>query len=149
MLTRGNSHVHGHFKLRAYRNSSRCVAVQGGSTSAERCQLRTVCSRPAELFMEKGGAADQQLHRGTALLPSPIGSESVGEQKELKMASTDKLASAVIGRVLPYVCNTCMRCSRQAESKLTWCVGAVHGLGVLGYNISQCTDVLLGIDCTN
>lgn len=117
--------------------------VQEKTTTADRGKLRVLCSSPVELFKKQLCPWNRHTppravgsDNGTSpAAPTPVQmdatskssntlcSGTVGEQKERrKVAETDKLAAAVIGRVLPYVCNTCMRCNKQAVATLTECV---------------------------
>ena len=97
-------------------------------TSEETARLRRACGRPADLFRRQVVAPNLPLpdraNDARASKSSGMRSKSstgVSAQQPLKMAPTDKLAMSVISRVLPYVCNTCMRCNRQAETQLVWC----------------------------
>ena len=108
------------------------LGVQGKISIEERTSLREACSSPGSLFKSsqrgitaKHGLPDAEQPDDSQTKSAALQSEvngSIVSRRGLRMADTDKLACAVVGRVLPYVCSTCMRCNKHAGDRVAWCV---------------------------
>lgn len=103
--------------------------------TADRSALRQACKNPTQLFKtilgpqkkaQKSSTSDSlpNPEASSAAVPDLLGTQSGG----FKGSDADKLAAAVIGRVLPYAYSTCMRCNKHTDAALARCDPCEHAL---------------------